>query len=336
MASLTPDNHSSTNITIGKLSIASCLHEFIQTQALPGSQVSSHRFWSGFEALLTDLMPQNQALLVKRDQLQQQIDQYCKESDATKMSDYMAFLKEIGYLETTPAVIQIDTNKVDDEIAVLAGPQLVVPVNNARYAVNAANARWGSLYDALYGTDVISEENGMEKGSSYNEQRGAEVVRQAKLWLDIIAPLQQGSHLNATAYQLVEEQLQVTLTDGAICHVNQQTQVRGYQGNLLRPSAILLQHHGLHIELQFDPTHPVGQKDPTGLKDILVEAALTTIMDCEDSVAAVDAEDKTLVYQNWLGLMQGSLSLSMNKSERLCSRKLLLYCIHEQLNRICS
>lgn len=303
-------------IQLGQLQVANVLHTFIEQEALPGSQVSSEVFWQGFESIVNDLMPENQALLAKRDDLQAKIDAYCKDRSEVNLLEYKSFLKEIGYLAEVPAPFEITTQNVDAEIASMAGPQLVVPINNARYALNAANARWGSLYDALYGTDVISEDGGAEKGKSYNPARGQKVIEKACEWLDVIAPLQSGSHRDAITYELKANTLVVSLNSGESTNLENGEQLIGYQGTSEQPSAILLKHNGLHVELQFDPSHPIGRADPAGLKDVLVESALTTIMDCEDSVAAVDAEDKTLVYKNWLGLMKGTLSTTLSKGGR--------------------
>ncbi|GAA0352577.1 malate synthase G [Bowmanella denitrificans] len=300
-------------INKGRLAIYPGLYQFIQEQALPGSEVEAEQFWVGFESLLADLIPQNQALLAQRDVLQAQIDDYHSRHPALDRADYKRFLTDIGYLQAVPADSRIRTSQVDEEIASMAGPQLVVPINNARYALNAANARWGSLYDAAYGTDVIDETDGAEKGKGYNPVRGQKVVAWAKHWLDTIAPLEQGSHQDAIRYCIQSQQLAIELTDGRQTRLQAPEALAGYQGNQENPLAILLKHHALHAELQFDANHPVGKTDPTGLKDILLESALTTIMDCEDSVAAVDGEDKTLVYQNWLGLMQGTLTAELEK-----------------------
>ena len=306
----------------GQLQVAAVLDDFIQTEAIPGTQVSSEAFWSGFEQILDDCVDDNHALLKKRDTLQSQLDEYCQSTTPKTPEQYKAFLKDIGYLVEPPADFSISTAGVDAEIATMAGPQLVVPINNARYALNAANARWGSLYDALYGTDVIAESQGAEKGQGYNPGRGQQVIEIARQWLDTIAPLSQGSHSHSSNYQIDSGELIVTLSDGSQVGLEDPQQYQGYQGNIEAPSAIVLRHNGLHVELQIDPMHPIGQTDPAGLKDILMEAALTTIMDCEDSVAAVDAEDKTLVYRNWLGLMQGNLSIQMQKGGRTIARSL--------------
>ncbi len=306
----------------GTLKIANELFQFIEQEALPGSEVSSESFWQGFESLLADFQPLNRSLLAKRDRIQTQMDEYCQRNPNPDIAQYKAFLTEIGYLADKSGPVHIDTQNVDEEIANMAGPQLVVPINNARYALNAANARWGSLYDAAYGTDVISEEDGAEKGRGYNPLRGQKVILFARQWLDTIAPLQQGSHTQSTQYQLTDTGLMVTLKDGQQSGLTDSAQCIGFQGDKQQPSAILIRHNGLHIELQFDAEHPIGKSDPATLKDILVESALTTIMDCEDSVAAVDAQDKTLVYRNWLGLMKGTLSTDVQKGNQTVTRSL--------------
>jgi len=300
-------------ITKGRLQVAEQLDNFINEQALPGTGVDQEAFWQGAEALFEKFIPQNRALLEKREQLQRAIDDYHKAGNPVGGSEYTDFLKNIGYLVEQPANVTADTQNVDAEIATMAGPQLVVPINNARYALNAVNARWGSLYDALYGTDVISDEGGAEAGKSYNPVRGAKVVAKAKTYLDNMIPLAKGSHADVTQYKIDTGKLAITLTDGDETTLANTEQWQGYQGDISAPSSLLFAHNGLHFEIQIDPTHPIGESDPANVKDVLVEAALTTIMDCEDSVAAVDAEDKTLVYSNWLGLMKGTLSIEMTK-----------------------
>lgn len=306
----------------GRLKVAAVLDSFLKEKALPGSGISEQDFWQSFEQIVTDLTPKNIKLLKKRDELQESIDRYCAEKKDADLSEYKGFLQQIGYLQPVPEAFQIQTKKVDPEIASMAGPQLVVPINNARYALNAANARWGSLYDAAYGTDVIPETSGAEKGSQYNPVRGQKVIAYAKNWLDIIAPLSEGSHSDVNGYQINGGSLVISLGNDSQVKLADDTQFRGYNGQSEAPTAILIKHNQIHIELQFDPRHPIGKDDPSGLKDVLVESALTTIMDCEDSVAAVDAEDKTLVYQNWLGLMQGTLSIELKKGANTLVRSL--------------
>lgn len=306
----------------GRMQVATTLDQFINDKALPGSHVDPDAFWLGFERIFAEFIGTNQALLETRERLQAQIDNYHREGNPVTGDQYTAFLKEIGYLVTPPESVTIDTQHVDNEIATMAGPQLVVPINNARYALNAVNARWGSLYDALYGTDIISEDGGAEAGKTYNPVRGQKVIETARTWLNTLLPLASGSHNDAVAYTVATGEFIVTLQDGTTTALAQPEQWVGYKGELTAPTALLLAHNGLHFELQIDAEHPIGQADPANIKDVLVESALTTIMDCEDSVAAVDAEDKTLVYSNWLGLMQGSLSVSVDKGGKTFTRKM--------------
>ncbi len=302
-------------VQVGSLQVAKVLHDFINERAIPGSGVDAQTFWTGFEALINDLAPKNKALLAKRDELQAQIDAWhqARAGQAHNHAEYKAFLQEIGYLLPEPADFQATTQNVDEEIATLAGPQLVVPVMNARFALNAANARWGSLYDALYGTDAISEDGGATKGPGYNEIRGAKVIAFARAFLDEAAPLAKGSHVDATAYVIQDAKLLVSLKDGSQTGLQEPGKLVGYVGNPAQPQGVLLKNNGLHFEIQIDPSSPIGQTDAAGVKDVLMESALTTIMDCEDSVAAVDADDKTVVYSNWLGLMKGDLAESVSK-----------------------
>lgn len=307
----------------GNLQVARELYEFINSEAIPGSGLNQETFWSDFEVLVQDLVPKNKALLAKRDEIQSKINAWHKEhKESFDFEKYKAFLQEIGYLEPEVEDFQITTDGVDDEIAVQAGPQLVVPVNNARYAINAANARWGSLYDALYGTDAISEEDGAERRDSYNPIRGEKVISFAKDFLDQAAPLSESSHKDAVQYTIVDGKLSVFLSNGKTAELKETSKLIGYQGQPENPSAVLLKNNGLHFEIQIDRTHPIGKTDDAGVKDILMEAALTTIMDCEDSVAAVDAEDKVLVYRNWLGLMKGDLSAAFTKGSKQVTRTL--------------
>jgi malate synthase len=304
------------------MQVASVLDNFINEQALPGSGVEPAKFWQGFEAVLAEFVAPNKALLAKRDSLQAQIDDYHKAGKPANGPEYKQFLQDIGYLIPEPADFSIETSGVDAEMATMAGPQLVVPINNARYALNAANARWGSLYDALYGTDVISEEDGAGKTGGYNPVRGAKVVATAREWLNTLLPLANGQHEDAVNYCIAGNSLSVSLKGGASASLQDASQFKGFQGSVESPTALLFEHNGLHFEIQIDNEHPIGKTDPAGVKDILVEAALTTIMDCEDSVAAVDAEDKTLVYANWLGLMKGTLSITMNKGGKSFTRSM--------------
>ena len=302
-------------VRVGGLQVAKVLFDFINNEAIPGSGVTADAFWAGADALFHELAPENRALLDTRDRLQAQIDGWHRER-AGKPHDaaaYKAFLEQIGYLQPQPEQVQASTENVDDEIARMAGPQLVVPVMNARFALNASNARWGSLYDALYGTDAISERGGAEKGKGYNRVRGDKVIAAARAFLDESAPLATGSHAEATGYRIEGDKLLVTLANGDISGLRDADQLVGFQGEAGAPIAILLKHHGLHFEIQIDAASPIGSTDAAGVKDVLMESALTTIMDCEDSVAAVDADDKTLVYRNWLGLMKGDLSEEVSK-----------------------
>jgi malate synthase len=304
--------------------IATPLYEFVNSEALPGTSVSKEVFWAGFAGLLSDLAPRCRALLDKREHIQQQIDVWHKANKGkpANTDGYLSFLRGIGYLVEEPASVAVNTSKVDPEIATLAGPQLVVPVTNARYALNAANARWGSLYDALYGTDAISEDSGATRGRSYNKVRGARVVAKAREILDEAVPLANGRHADATGYAVKDGALVVGLKGGGITGLKVPSQLAGYQGEATLPSVILLKHNGLHLEIVIDRSNPIGQDDPAGVADVVIEAALTTIQDCEDSIAAVDAEDKVLAYRNWLGLMNGSLQDTFEKAGQQVTRKL--------------
>ncbi len=321
-ADMTSDTTKRT--THHRLQVAAELERFIIDEVLPGTGVEAESFWAGFDALVHDLAPRNRELLAERDRLQARLDEWHRANpgEIKDMSAYRAFLKEIGYLVEAPASVQATTTNVDAEIARQAGPQLVVPVNNARYALNAANARWGSLYDALYGTDAINEADGAEKGSGYNPKRGAKVIGYARNVLDMAAPLATGSHREAVGYAVRDNRLSVTLEGGRDTGLKNPGQFVGFRGDAASPEAILLSNHGLHLEIQFDAEHPIGKTDPAHVKDLLVEAAVTTIMDCEDSVAAVDAEDKTLVYRNWLGLMKGDLEERFEKGGKTVTRRL--------------
>jgi len=302
-------------IKVGGLQVAKVLYDFVNNEAIPGTGVTAEQFWSGADAVIHDLAPKNRALLAKRDAIQAQIDGWhqTRAGQAHDAVAYKAFLQEIGYLLPEPADFKITTENVDDEIARMAGPQLVVPVMNARFALNASNARWGSLYDALYGTDVISEEGGAEKGKGYNKVRGDKVIAYARAFLDQAAPLAAGSHVDATGYRIEAGKLLVNLKGGSNSGLQDAAQLVGFQGDAAAPTAVLLKHNGLHFEIQIDASTPVGQTDAAGVKDVLMEAALTTIMDCEDSVAAVDADDKVVIYKNWLGLMKGDLAEEVAK-----------------------
>ena len=310
------------------LSVAAELDDLVQNRMLPGTGIDAEAFWAGFAAALAQLGPQNRALLKKREALQAQLDQWHLQRKGQPLDAvaYKAFLQEIGYLAPPPPDFSIETADVDPEIATLAGPQLVVPVMNARYALNAANARWGSLYDALYGTDVLPETPGREKGDSYNPARGEIVVERAAEFLDEAAPLDGASHKDVSLYAVGTgaegNQLRAVLADGGNTGLAAPSQFRAHAGEATAPSAVLLCNNGLHIEIQIDPAHPVGAANSAGVKDIVLESAVTTIQDCEDSVAAVDAEDKCLVYGNWLGLMKGDLETALEKGGRSIVRRL--------------
>lgn len=311
-------------VQVGGLQVADELKSLIDNNICPGTGIEPAAFWTSMESVLVDLTPKNKALLAKRDDLQAKIDSYHKEraGQPHNAAEYKVFLTEIGYLEPEVADFSVSTENVDSEIATQPGPQLVVPVKNARFALNAANARWGSLYDALYGTDAISEDDGAERAGGYNPVRGAKVVAFARNHLDQATPLANGSHADSTAYAIVDGALSVTLSNGETTGLAQPEKFVGFQGDAAAPTAVLLKNNNLHIEIQIDATTPIGQTDAAGVKDLLVEAAVTTIMDCEDSVAAVDAEDKVEVYKNWLGLMQGNLQENFAKGGKTMTREL--------------
>ncbi|MHA5055657.1 malate synthase G [Acinetobacter schindleri] len=305
----------------GKLAIAKELYDFIENEALPGSGLDSETYWKNFEQVVVDLSPKNKALLAKRDDIQAKIDEWHR-NNTFELQAYKAFLTEIGYLLPEVEDFQITTENVDEEIALLAGPQLVVPVRNARYCLNAANARWGSLYDALYGFDVISEEDGAEKGKGYNPKRGEKVIAFAKNFLDETFPLANGSHADATKYAVEGNALVVTLKDGSTTTVADASKFVGYNGEAAAPTEVVLKNNGLHAIIQIDAASAIGQTDAAGVKDVVLEAAVTTIQDLEDSVAAVDAEEKVEGYRNWLGLMRGTLEESIEKNGKTVTRKL--------------
>ena len=306
----------------GGLQIADELFRLINNDIIPGTGIEPEHFWTELEQILNDLGPKNKALLAKRDQLQSQIDTWHQTNGAGEAKAYKAFLTDIGYLVPEGEDFQITTENAEPEIATQAGPQLVVPIMNARFALNAANARWGSLYDALYGTDVIAETDGAEKSGAYNPVRGDKVIAYGRGVLNDAAPLAASSHNAVIQYSVVNAQLQANLADGTTTTLTDPAQFVGYQGNAEKPDAILLCHNNLHIEIQIDRDHHIGKQDSAGVKDILMEAALTTIMDCEDSVAAVDAEDKAIAYRNWLGLMKGDLQESLEKGGKTLVRKM--------------
>ena len=319
----------SDRITVNGLQVATVLHDFINNEALPGTGVDADAFWAGAASVIADLAPRNRELLAVRDDLQTKLDAWHrdhKDADLTPGSadfdSYKSFLTEIGYLAEVPADFQITTSNVDREIADTAGPQLVVPILNARFALNASNARWGSLYDALYGTDAISEADGAEKGSSYNKVRGDKVIAYAKDFLDQAVPLEQCSYTDVRAFAVTDGALQVTLDSDKTSTLADPTAFVGYRGDAASPTSILLRNNGLHLDIEIDPSSPIGSTDPAGIKDVVVESAITTIMDFEDSVAAVDAEDKVVGYRNWLGLNKGDLSEDVTKGGKTFTRVL--------------
>jgi malate synthase len=303
------------------LSVAAALHDFLNQKALPGSGVDVDAFWRALASVVYTFRPENRRLLAVRDELQNQIDAYHKNGGSLAAEDYESFLRRIGYLAPPTPPVPIRTANVDPEIATLAGPQLVVPITNARYALNAANARWGSLYDALYGTDALSRLPG-EDGPGYNPARGHRVVAAAKAYLDEFVPLSKGKHADVAAYDMHNGMVRMRLQNGDITTLQQPDGFAGYAGSADAPTAVLFRHHGLYIELALDRDHPIGKDDPAGVADIVMEAAPSTIMDMEDSVAAVDAADKVLAYDHWLGLMQGNLRASFDKGGKTVERRL--------------
>ena len=307
-----------------QLQVDSTLYDFINQEVLPPVGIAQDTFWKGFSDLVMDLAPRNAALLAERDRLQTALDQWhsAHPGPITDLPAYRAFLEGLGYLVPVPADAQITTTGVDDELAVQAGPQLVVPILNARYALNAANARWGSLYDALYGTDAIPETDGASKGKGYNPARGARVIAFARDFLDQAVPLAGASHRDATVYFVQDGQLAVNVKGGQIVALQDPAQFKGYQGDVRAPDSILLTHNGLHIDIRVDRSTPIGQSDLAGVSDVVVEAALSTILDLEDSVAAVDAEDKLLGYRNWLGILRGTLTETFDKGGQSMTRGL--------------
>ena len=310
--------------TVHGLQVATELFRFIEDKVLPGTGVDSAKFWAGFDAIVKDLAPKNAALLAERDRIQTEMDAWhtAHPGPITDMAAYRAHLEKIGYLVPVPADVKITTANVDAELATLAGPQLVVPILNARYALNAANARWGSLYDALYGTDAISEEGGAEKGKGYNPVRGAKVIAFARNLLDQAAPLAGASHKDAAGYRVEGGKLVVALGNGSTTGLQDASKFVGYQGDAAAPKSVLLVNNGLHLDIQIDRNTPIGQTDAAGVSDVILESAVSTIMDLEDSVAAVDAEDKVLGYSNWLGIQLGTLSESVEKNGKTFTRTL--------------
>ncbi|OFJ51608.1 malate synthase G [Mycolicibacterium grossiae] len=319
-------------VTVGNLRVAKVLYDFITREALPGTGLDEDSFWAGVDKVVTDLAPKNQDLLARRDDLQAQIDKWHRQrvldsvDDAKFREDYKTFLTDIGYLLPEPEDFTITTSGVDDEITRTAGPQLVVPILNARFALNAANARWGSLYDALYGTDVIPESDGAEKGTSYNRVRGDKVIAYARTFLDEAVPLASGSWSDITAVTVDASSSPATVVvargDGETTGLADTAAFTGYLGEPDAPTSVLLAHNGLHVEILIDPESPIGKTDRAGIKDVVLESAITTIMDFEDSVAAVDAEDKVLGYRNWLGLNRGDLSEEVAKGGETFTRVL--------------
>ncbi len=310
--------------TLHGLQVDNGLLRFIDDEMLPAIGVDREQFWLGFDSIVQSLSPRNKALLDERDRQHAQIDAWHKANPGPirDMAAYRGFLENIGYLATPARGARAHTEHVDAELALQAGPQLVVPILNARYALNAANARWGSLYDALYGTDVIPESGGAEKGKAYNEVRGRQVIARARETLDLAAPLASGSHADATAYQVQGGQLVVQLKDGRSSGLKEPAKFAGYQGDPAAPSSVLLKNNGLHLDIVIDRQHPIGRTDAAGVADVIAEAALSTIMDLEDSIAAVDAADKVHAYRNWLRILQGTLTEQVTKGARTFTRGL--------------
>ncbi|MFW6284269.1 MAG: malate synthase G, partial [Desulfosalsimonas sp.] len=311
-------------VNAGGLQVARVLYDFVSNEAIDGTGIEPDDFWSGLGGIVADMTPRNRDLLEKRDQLRAALDDWHRQrkGGSFDMAEYKAFLREIGYLGHEGGDFEAATQNVDPEIAQVAGPQLVVPASNARFSLNAANARWGSLYDALYGTDVISEEGGAHKGTQYNPVRGEKVIAYARGVLDKSAPLDQGSHADATAYRIDAGRLVVRLKDGSETGLEDPSQFAGHSGSARQPDAVLLVKNGMHMEIAIDPSHPVGKTDPANVKDVILEAALTTIVDFEDSVAAADAADKTAIYRNWLGLTKGDLEESFEKGGKTVTRQM--------------
>lgn len=317
-------------VELHDLQVDSTLYEFIEKEALPETGLESGQFWKNAADLIRDLAPKNKKLIQKREKLQQQVNEWHQQNrHSFDNGKYRAYLEKIGYLEPPTDIFEITTEHVDEEICCQAGPQLVVPVNNPRYAINAANARWGSLYDALYGTNVIDETEGADRKGAYNPVRGSKVIAYGKSLLDRIFPLKNASHSEVSKYKIDDGRLLADLKEGDTAELQNQKQYAGYHGDMKSPQSILLKNNGLHIDIQINRKDPIGQSDPAGVKDIVMESALSTIMDCEDSVAAVDAGDKVDVYRNWLGLMKGTLNIKFEKNGQKVHRVLnedRIYC----------
>ena len=311
-------------IKAGELQVDKQLYDFINDEALPGTGISQETFWSEFDRLIHGLSGKNKGLLDKREDLQRRIDDWYQENrdQPIDLAEYKTVLQEIGYLVPEREDFTVTTDNVDREISTIAGPQLVVPVTNARYALNAANARWQSLYDALYGTDAIPENDGAEKTAEYNAVRGERVIAWARDFLDSVAPLTNSQHRDVTSYSVIDGALSATLKNGASVGLSDPEKLAGYSGDATTPSAVLLRNNDLHVEINIDRNHPVGKDDAAGVSDVIVEAATTTIMDLEDSVSTVDAEDKVVAYRNWLGLNKGDLTDRFEKSGRMIDRKM--------------
>jgi malate synthase len=316
-----------TRTTIHGLQVAAELKTFIDEQVLPGTGVDTADFWAGFDRIVHELAPKNAALLAERDRIQAAMDDWHRANPGpldkkAKQKAYRKHLEKIGYLVADPGDVKAKTKNVDAELATQAGPQLVVPITNARYALNAANARWGSLYDALYGTDALPTDDGAGKGPGYNPVRGAKVIEYARHVLDRTAPLAKGSHVDSTGYRVEAGALIVTLKDGSTTALKKAKQFVGYQGEAAQPTSVLLQHHGLHLDIRIDRATPIGGSDPAGVSDLVLEAALSTILDLEDSVAVVDAADKVQAYGNWLGILKGTLTETFDKGGKPMTRGL--------------
>lgn len=311
-------------VEIEGLRVAPELVEFLAKEAAPGTGVEPEKFWKGFAAIVRDLAPKNRALLAKRDDLQAKIDAWYKQNrdKGYTQADYQQFLKDIGYLLPEGGEFKVSTANVDPEIAHIAGPQLVVPVMNARYALNAANARWGSLYDVLYGTDAISDADGAEKGKGYNPKRGEKVIAWAKNFLDESAPLASGKWADVAGLSVKDGKLEIRLADGSATALKDESQFKGYNGDAAAPTNVLLAKNNMHVDIVVNADHPIGKTDPAHIADMVLESAISTIQDCEDSIAAVDAEDKVAVYRNWLGLMNGKLEDTFEKNGKQMTRRL--------------